>query len=557
MITLPKPPAPIQRPSAPAAKVQPPPPPPAKSAPTAGASSFQPAPARPPLVLSPPPPPSVAAPATTLHSERLGDGQRNCLERAYGLAQPSDTVVLLADRRDASGHAVVQHPDGSVTDPNQPSQRYPSLAAWQSSHPQYHQPVSLPQPALAQVLKTPPGPAREALIHQLGLSAIAGRAVADSEPVAYVTPNDGPLNLRSDPNTGGAVLGHAPEGSIIEVMGDVNSEGWAPIRYTPAGSSEPIEGYAHVGDFTEELPPEQAKSLLESQEIYVHQLDAEKEVSFTPAGKTEPVQGNGANANCGPTSLLMAFRQQGLELPAIPGVTGNGTDGADVQAARFAMYGIYDGASAPANDSEREDWSKKDGVVEVPAENGGPVTYQYADMNLNYAQGGENSQETGFHGMARAVHAAHGYVEDVQQQSGSYTQSIVNELEQGRTVILSGDFSTGERRPVMATSPDQPQNAAGERVDRHGNVITEPVPKEGEMWPHDSSATRHIVAITGMVGSADDGTLRFIVNDPINPNRGPVLVTPEQLATFMDAPNAGAIAIGGRDDPALAASAQG
>jgi hypothetical protein len=109
----------------------------------------------------------------------------------------------------------------------------------------------------------------------------------------------------------------------------------------------------------------------------------------------------------------------------------------------------------------------------------------------------------------------------------------------------------------MATSPDQRQNTEGQRVDSRGNVITEPVPKEGEMWPHDSSATRHIVAITGMVGSAEDGTLQFIINDPINPNRGPVLVTPEELATFMDAPNAGAIAIGGTDDPALSVSAQG
>ena len=112
-----KPPAPIATPSsAPAPKqVQaPPPPPPPSPALNTSTSSFQPAStSRPPVSLSP-------APATTLRNERLGDGQTNCLERANQLARPGDTVVLLADRRDASGHAVVQHRDGSVTDPNLP-----------------------------------------------------------------------------------------------------------------------------------------------------------------------------------------------------------------------------------------------------------------------------------------------------------------------------------------------------------------------------------------------------------------------------------------------------
>jgi hypothetical protein len=96
---------------------------------------------------------------------------------------------------------------------------------------------------------------------------------------------------------------------------------------------------------------EEAALRLSAQDFYIHQTNAEMEVSFTNAKGTS-MAGNGGNANCGPSSLAMAFRLEGLELPAIPGVTHNGTDGADVLAARFAMYGIYDGASLPENDTQ-------------------------------------------------------------------------------------------------------------------------------------------------------------------------------------------------------------
>jgi hypothetical protein len=117
--------------------------------------------------------------ATTLRTERLGDGSANCLERAAALAHRGDEVVLLQDSKDAVGHAVVRHGDGSVTDPNTPTVRYESLGQFQATHPQYHGPVRIPDTQLEQVLGTPPGAGRDALLSQLGLSGVANRAVAD------------------------------------------------------------------------------------------------------------------------------------------------------------------------------------------------------------------------------------------------------------------------------------------------------------------------------------------------------------------------------------------
>ncbi|MFP2913656.1 hypothetical protein ACLESD_53470, partial [Pyxidicoccus sp. 3LFB2] len=117
--------------------------------------------------------------ASSLANEVLNDGSSNCLERAYESARPGDQVLLYADVDDPVGHAVVQRPDGSVVDPNEPGKVYASRAEWEAAHADYHQPVSIPQSHLRQVFAQPPGPGRDAVIQKLGLSAMASRQVAD------------------------------------------------------------------------------------------------------------------------------------------------------------------------------------------------------------------------------------------------------------------------------------------------------------------------------------------------------------------------------------------
>ena len=111
----------------------------------------------------------------------MGDGRENCLERAVNHAQAGDDVVLLNDRRDDSGHAVVRHADGTVSDPNSPDKRYDSLQAYRAEHPHYVDPVSLSDSQAEAIVNTSPGPERDALIRSMGLDGIADRRVADSE----------------------------------------------------------------------------------------------------------------------------------------------------------------------------------------------------------------------------------------------------------------------------------------------------------------------------------------------------------------------------------------
>lgn len=136
--------------------------------------------------------------ASSLSTERLNDGKENCLERAAELARPGDTVILLRDRRDGVGHALVRRADGTIVDPNFPKVSYQSLGQWQALNNSYTDPRPIPATSLSSVLNTPPGPEREALIARLGLQDAAGRRVADETTVTLTA---GPLSV----NTSGEV----------------------------------------------------------------------------------------------------------------------------------------------------------------------------------------------------------------------------------------------------------------------------------------------------------------------------------------------------------------
>lgn len=117
--------------------------------------------------------------ATSLRTERLGDGKANCLENAVNLAKPGDNVVLLTDKQDPVGHAVVQRKDGSVLDPNRPEQPYTSLASFQQANPRYGNPAIVSDVQAERILRTEPGAERNRLITEAGLDGVASRAVAD------------------------------------------------------------------------------------------------------------------------------------------------------------------------------------------------------------------------------------------------------------------------------------------------------------------------------------------------------------------------------------------
>ncbi|WP_224366551.1 hypothetical protein [Hyalangium versicolor] len=225
-----------------------------------GASSFE-SGRRAPVALNvPPPPPPVQTPqASSLRTERLGDGRSNCLEKAATLARPGDSVVLFSDKRDSVGHAVVQHPDGSVTDPNRPTQNYSSMQAWQQANPQYQSPVSVPQETLSRVLSLPPGAQRDQALKEAGLSAVAGRNVADGPApgtlgeLGYLTVTvSGGLNIRSNPQVSDQTwLGKIPAGTVLVVQPPPpgvtppdDGKNWTYVRSPPLQpNGQPIEGW--------------------------------------------------------------------------------------------------------------------------------------------------------------------------------------------------------------------------------------------------------------------------------------------------------------------------
>lgn len=199
--------------------------------------------------------------ASTLRTEVLGDGLSNCLEKAMNLAQPGDSIVLMNDSRDGVGHALVRKPDGSVVDPNHPSVRYETLGQWQALHPEYRNPVSVPAAQVRQVLSTPVGEQRDALLRQLGLSGVANRPVADSETTdggeRWATARNASVNVRGSASTDGELLTELPRGENMVVIGEATPEGdshtWYNVRL-PDGS----EGWVRadvVNVFTPPPPP--------------------------------------------------------------------------------------------------------------------------------------------------------------------------------------------------------------------------------------------------------------------------------------------------------------
>jgi hypothetical protein len=94
-------------------------------------------------------------------------------------------VTLLNDRRDPSGHAVVERQDGTVFDPAG-QQHYASMEAYLAARPEYSlrpepQARGIPRSSLERVFKTPPNsPQRALALAATGLSAIGSVGVADT-----------------------------------------------------------------------------------------------------------------------------------------------------------------------------------------------------------------------------------------------------------------------------------------------------------------------------------------------------------------------------------------
>ncbi len=284
------------------------------------------------------------------------------------------------------------------------------------------------------------------------------------------------LNLRSMPSQdGNTPLAVIPRGTQLQVTPDgkgaTHENGYVHVAWNDNGTTR--TGWvseAHVRPSSAPTPGSQtdAEALDSARSLYINQFDAELQVS-----------GDGRNANCGPTSVVMALRDQGLSLPGIPGVAHDGSNGADVQVARYHMYNGVD--------------ASRDGVVPVDPNNP-DAGYQYAAMS---GAGNENSTYTDFSGVKRAVEQAGGTAEYLSPNA----EGVAQALREGKAVVVAGNF-----------------------VEEIDGVKQE----KTDTWTRGGGAEEHLVAITGLT---EEGN--FIVCDPAHPDREPIIATPEELEAFM------------------------
>ncbi len=89
------------------------------------------------------------------------------LQQAFELASEEDQVRLYSAESAEEGRSVVQHPDGSVTDPQAPNSRFEDLTAWERAHPGLTQAASLSRNDLELVLAMPEGEARDEVLAEL------------------------------------------------------------------------------------------------------------------------------------------------------------------------------------------------------------------------------------------------------------------------------------------------------------------------------------------------------------------------------------------------------
>jgi hypothetical protein len=185
------------------------------------------------------------------------------------------------------------------------------------------------------------------------------------------------------------------------------------------------------------------------------------------------------------------------------------------------MYG-FNPEEETDNKSEHRDGVEPlaDSQGREPYTEGWEPTYEYANMA---GDNGENSQWTGFKGMIRAAENAGG---SAAEMSNPTTDNIAAELRAGRTVIVAGTtLSTAE---------------ADKAVNNDDDYTNDVYKSKGELLPGLKITTGdHIVAVTGITSDGD-----FIVCDPYNKDRTPIVVSPERLRSFMSG-NASAMWIDG------------
>ncbi|MFL5348526.1 MAG: hypothetical protein ACJ8AT_27335 [Hyalangium sp.] len=174
------------------------------------------------------------------------------LEKSFELAREDDSVLLYTAQGSEGGRSVIQHPDGSVTDPADQEKRFSNLQEWESAHPDLSRAVSLSRDDLELVMAMPEGSARDEVLTEL---AQAGSAPS---PEDAFTPSS---------TAGASADAFMPSLEDLPVASEPEpdtsaSNGFMPSLDDLPGSSEPVAQLLAATEDSVPLSPEELNAQL-------------------------------------------------------------------------------------------------------------------------------------------------------------------------------------------------------------------------------------------------------------------------------------------------------
>jgi hypothetical protein len=169
------------------------------------------------------------------------------LEKSFELTGEDDSVLLYTPQEGEGGRSVIQHPDGSLTDPEAPERRFPDAQAWESEHPELKRAVTLSRDDLELVLAMPEGDARDEVLSELANPEPFEASDSDGAGGDAFMPSLDDLPVATD---------FSPDASAA------SSDGFMPSLEDVPGGVEPApQQLADTGDSVP-LSPEQVEAQL-------------------------------------------------------------------------------------------------------------------------------------------------------------------------------------------------------------------------------------------------------------------------------------------------------
>ncbi len=113
------------------------------------------------------PAPAPQEPQASVSSRSPSLAAPGDLEKSFKMMGDEDSVLLYTPKSGQGGRSVIQHADGSITDPADSENRLADAQAWESAHPELKRAVSLSRDDLELVLDMPEGRSRDEVLSEL------------------------------------------------------------------------------------------------------------------------------------------------------------------------------------------------------------------------------------------------------------------------------------------------------------------------------------------------------------------------------------------------------